>query len=54
MKNSLGLKKFLIGIGIVFLLFMLAPLNENLFYIFLFVILIIFFGYVIFARRQDK
>jgi hypothetical protein len=54
MKNSFGLKKFLIGIAIVFVLIMIAPINENLYYIFLFIILIGFFGYRIFVRRKDR
>ncbi|MFT5216443.1 MAG: hypothetical protein ACI83H_001566 [Glaciecola sp.] len=54
MKNRLGLKKFLIGIGIVFLLIMIAPVNENLYYIFLFIILVGFFGYRIFVRGKER
>jgi len=54
MKNSFGLKKFLIGIGIVIVLIMIAPLDENLYYIFLFIILIGFFGYRIFIRRRKR
>jgi hypothetical protein len=54
MKNKLGLKKFLIGIGIVIVLIMIAPMNENLYYIFLFIILIGFLGYRIVVRRKDR
>jgi uncharacterized membrane protein YiaA len=54
MKNNFGLKKFLIGIGIVIVLIMIAPLLENLYYIFLFVLLLGFFGYVIVFRRKDR
>ena len=54
MKHNLGLKKFLIGIGIVIVLIMIAPIDENLYYIFLFIILIGFFGYRIFVRRKER
>jgi hypothetical protein len=54
MKKSFGLKKFLIGIGIVIVLIMIAPLLENLYYVFLFVILFGFFGYVILFRKKDR
>jgi uncharacterized membrane protein YiaA len=54
MKKSLGLKKFLIGIGIVIVLIMIAPLMENLYYVFLFAILLGFFGYVILFRKKDR
>ena len=54
MKNRLGLIKFLIGIGIVIVLIMIAPINENLYYMFLFIMLIGFFGYRIVVRRKDR
>lgn len=53
MKNRSGLLKFLIGIGMVLVLIMLAPINENLFYIALFVVLIGFLGYRIIVGRRE-